>query len=217
MGRLDHPVIKMPLALFPMRLQYQPAKLAAMEGAWETKQGAPLVLFGIPNAAERRNDFAIEIPYAASIIVTHSMDGEIKGLNAFDVHPPVKPLFFGFRLMVGLGMLMLVVSWFGAYLLLRKQQLSRPYLYVLVAMTFSGTIATIAGWYVTEIGRQPWLVQGVLMTQDALGTVSGGMVFSTLIVYLGIYAFLTVAYIATLFYLAKNAADKEVAAMAPAT
>ena len=83
-------------------------------------------------------------------------------------------------------------------------------------MAFSGWVATLAGWYVTEIGRQPWLVQGVLTTQEALGSVSGGMVFSTLLVYLGVYAFLTVAYIATLFHLAKNAADKEVAAVAPA-
>lgn len=185
--------------------KYQPAKLAAMEGAWETKKGAPLVLFGIPNEEERRNDFAIEIPYLASIIVTHHIDGEIKGLNDFEVHPPVKPIFFGFRLMIGIGMLMLAVSWLGTYFIIRKQEFPKLYLYGLVGMTLAGCVATIAGWYVTEIGRQPWLVQGVLSTKDALGPVTGGMVLSTLIVYLSVYAFLTVAYITTIFYMAAKA------------
>lgn len=187
--------------------EYQPAKLAAMEGAWQTKQGAPLVLFGIPNEEERRNDFSIEIPYLASIIVTHTMDGEISGLNEFEVHPPVAPVFFGFRIMVGIGFLMLAVSWLGSFFIFRKQNLPKYLLYTLVGMTLSGCVATIAGWYVTEIGRQPWLVQGVLSTKDALGPVSGGMVLSTLIVYLSIYAFLTLAYIYSLFYLARKAGD----------
>ncbi|MPV85688.1 cytochrome ubiquinol oxidase subunit I [Ostreibacterium oceani] len=187
--------------------QYQPAKLAAMEAVWETERSVPFVLFAIPNEAERRNDFAIEIPYAASLVVTSSLDGEIKGLNEFDVHPPVAPVFFGFRIMVGIGMLMLLVSWIGSYHLTRNKPLKKWFLYILVGMTFAGTIATIAGWYVTEIGRQPWLVEGVLTTADALGPISGGMVFSTLMMYLGVYAFLTVAYIATLFYLAKKAGD----------
>lgn len=187
--------------------EYQPAKLAAMEGAWETKNGAPLVLFGLPNEVERKNDFSIEIPYLASIIVTHKMDGEIKGLNDFEVHPPVAPVFFGFRVMVGIGMLMLAVSWFGSFLFMRGKELPRYYLYGLVGMTFSGCIATIAGWYVTEIGRQPWLVQGVLSTKDALGPISGGMVLSTLLVYLAIYVFLTIAYIYSLFYLARKAGE----------
>ena len=187
--------------------QYQPAKLAAMEGAWETQKGAPLVLFALPNATERKNDFAIEIPYLASLIVTHTFDGEIEGLNAFDVHPPVALVFFGFRIMIGIGMLMLVLSWLGSWYLLRHKALPRYYLYSLVGMTFSGCLATIAGWYVTEIGRQPWLVQGVLLTQDALGTVSGGMVLSTLLVYLIVYAFLTFAYAYSVFYLARKAGD----------
>lgn len=187
--------------------EYQPAKLAAMEGAWETQKGAPLVLFALPNKEERRNDFAIEIPHLASLIVTHKMDGEIKGLNEFDVHPPVAPVFFGFRIMVGIGMLMLAVSWAGSFLLLRGKELPHVYLYTLVGMTLAGCVATIAGWYVTEIGRQPWLVEGVLSTKDALGPVSGGMVLSTLLVYLAIYAFLTLAYIYSLFYLARRAGD----------
>ncbi len=185
--------------------EYQPAKLAAMEGAWETQKGAPLVLFGIPNEEEKRNDFAIEIPYLASLIVTHKMDGEIRGLEEFELHPPVAPIFFGFRIMVGIGMLMLLVSWAGSFYIFRKKELPRYLLYTLVGMTLSGCVATIAGWYVTEIGRQPWLVQGVLSTKEALGPVSGGMVLSTLIVYLAIYAFVTIAYIYTLFYMARKA------------
>lgn len=187
--------------------EYQPAKLAAMEGAWETKQGAPLVLFGLPDEEARTNHFSIEIPYLASLIVTHKIDGEIKGLNDFEKTPPVAPVFFAFRIMVGIGMLMLLMAFVGSYFVLRNRELPKYYSYGLVAMTFSGCIATIAGWYVTEIGRQPWLVQGVMTTQEALGPISGGMVLSTLIVYLAVYAFLTVAYIMTLFYMARRAGD----------
>ncbi len=186
---------------------HQPAKIAAMEAAWETTKGAPLVLFGLPNKETRSNDYAIEIPYLASLIVTHKVDGEIKGLNEFEHIPPVTPIFFSFRIMVGIGMLMLAVSWLGSYFILRKKEFPKLYLYALIAMTFSGCFATIAGWYVTEIGRQPWLVQDVLLTKDALGPVTGGMVFSTLMMYLSVYAFLTISYVTTLFYLAKKAGD----------
>lgn len=187
--------------------EYEPAKLAAMEGAWETRSPAPVVLFGIPNEETRTNDYSVEIPYLGSIIVTHSLDGEVTGLNDLKEHPPVKPLFFGFRLMVGIAMLMLFTSWFGAYFIMFKKHLPRKYLYILVAMTLSGAVATMAGWYVTEIGRQPWLVHGVLRTKDALGPVTGGMVLSTLIVYLVIYVFLSVTYVTTLFYMARKAGD----------
>lgn len=185
--------------------EYQPAKLAAMDGTWKTQKGAPLVLFGIPNEEKQRNDLAINIPYLSSLIITHEMNGEIKGLEEFDEHPPVAPLFFGFRLMVGIGLIMLLVSWVGSFYLLKRQKLPRYYLYTLVAMMLSGCLATISGWYVTEIGRQPWLVQGILTTKEALGPVSSGMVLSTLIIYLSIYAFLTIGYILTLFYMARRA------------
>ena len=185
--------------------QYQPEKLAAIEGIWETTKGAPLVLFAWPNEQERKNELAIEIPYLASLVVTHKLDGEIKGLNEFASHPPVKWVFFSFRIMVAIGMLMLVLAWLGCYFILKKKAFPELYSRTLVGMTFSGCIATIAGWYVTEIGRQPWLVQGILSTEQALGPVTGGMVFSTLIAYLGIYIFLAIGYITTLFYMAKKA------------
>ena len=100
--------------------EYQPAKLAAMEGAWETKEGAPLVLFGLPNEQTSQNDYEIAIPNLASLIVTHKWDGKIRGLEEFEVHPPVAPVFWGFRIMVGIGLLMLAVSWFGSFKLLRS-------------------------------------------------------------------------------------------------
>ncbi|MEZ8937834.1 cytochrome ubiquinol oxidase subunit I [Vibrio alginolyticus] len=186
-------------------LEHQPAKIAAMEGVWETEQGAPLLLFAMPNKETRSNDFEVGIPKLASLILTHDLDGEIQGLNEFAPdHPPVKPLFFGFRVMVGVGVLMLLVSWYGAVKLARKKALPKPYLYTVLAMTFSGWIATLAGWYVTEIGRQPWLVSGVLRTSEAVTTVASSSVMTSLIMYLAIYAALLVAYIHTLFYLARK-------------
>ncbi|EME9801444.1 cytochrome ubiquinol oxidase subunit I [Vibrio alginolyticus] len=186
-------------------LEHQPAKIAAMEGVWETEQGAPLLLFAMPNEETRSNDFEVGIPKLASLILTHDLDGEIQGLNEFAPdHPPVKPLFFGFRVMVGVGVLMLLVSWYGAVKLARKKTLPKPYLYTVLTMTFSGWIATLAGWYVTEIGRQPWLVSGVLRTSEAVTTVASSSVMTSLIMYLAIYAALLVAYIHTLFYLARK-------------
>lgn len=186
-------------------LKHQPAKIAAMEGVWDTEQGAPLLLFAWPDEVTRSNHFELGIPKLASLILTHDLDGEIVGLNQFAPdHPPVKPLFFGFRIMVGIGVLMLLVSWFGAWRLIRKKTLPKFYLYTVVAMTFSGWVATLAGWYVTEIGRQPWLVSGVLRTSDAVTTIGSGSVVLSLAMYLTIYAVLLVAYIHTLFYLARQ-------------
>ena len=187
-------------------LEYQPAKVAAMEGLWQTEKGAPLVLFGIPDEEAKTNHFALEIPYLASLILTHHHDGELKGINEFEgEHPPVAPVFFAFRIMVGVGILMLLVSWLGAAQLWRKGEVKRWLAYALVAMTFCGWVATVAGWYVTEVGRQPWLVHGVLTTEAALGEVKGGMVMTTLIAYLVTYAVLLFAYITTIIYIARKA------------
>jgi cytochrome d ubiquinol oxidase subunit I len=186
-------------------LEHQPAKIAAMEGVWETEHGAPLRLIAWPDEAARTNRFELSIPKGASLILTHSLDGEIKGLNEFQDHPPVAPLFWGFRVMVGTGVLMLAVAWLGAWQLRRGGAL-RPWLQrVLIAMTFSGWVATIAGWYVTEIGRQPWLVTGVLRTADAASTVPGPMIGLSLSVYLTVYVVLLVAYVTVLFHMARKA------------
>ncbi len=189
-------------------LHHQPAKIAAMEGIWKTEKGAPAVLFGLPNATTQSNDFEIAIPKLASIYLTHKVDGEILGIDAFpDRHPPVAPLFFAFRIMVGVGLLMLAVSWLGAWQL-RRQGAPSPWLArVLVAMTFSGWIALVAGWYVTEIGRQPWLVYGVLTTAQAASKVPAMMIGSTLAMYLSLYVLLIVAYISVVFHLARKAGN----------
>lgn len=186
-------------------LKYQPAKIAAIEAVWHTEKGAPLVIFGLPDAEAKTNHAQIAVPKLASLILTHELDGEIKGLNEFDDHPPVAPLFFGFRLMVGVGMLMLVVSWLACWLIWRKQSLPRWLLKVMVAMTFSGWVATLAGWYVTEIGRQPWLVTGILKTADAVTSTPAANVGISLTIYLGLYAVLLLAYIHTLMTMAKQA------------
>lgn len=189
-------------------LEHQPQKVAAMEANWDTQGNVPLVLFALPDEEERTNHFAIEIPNLASLILTHHADGEVPGLNDFiGEHPPVAPVFFAFRIMVGLGVLMLLVSWVTAALFLMKKELPVKVQYALIAMTFSGWIATIAGWYVTEIGRQPYLVQGVLLTKDAVADLPGSMVGLTLTAYLIVYAILLTAFIATVFHLARKAGE----------
>lgn len=189
-------------------LEHQPQKVAAMEANWETQGNVPLVLFAIPDEEERTNHFTVEVPNLASLILTHHADGEVPGLNDFiGEHPPVAPLFYGFRIMVGMGMLMLLVSWVTAVLFLMKKEIPPKLQYVLVAMTFSGWIATIAGWYVTEIGRQPYLVQGILLTKDAVADLPGSMVGLTLTAYLIVYAVLLTAFIATVFHLARKAGE----------
>ena len=188
----------------------QPAKLAAMEGIWETQRGAPAVLFGIPDEKARENKFEVSIPKLASLYLTHDLDGEVKGLNDFiGNHPPVAPVFWGFRVMVGTGLLMLAVGWLALWQQRRGGQI-KPWLgKLLVGMTFSGWVATLAGWYVTEIGRQPWLVQGVLTTRQAAASIATPLLASTLTMYLIIYALLLTAYISVLFYLARKAGEPE--------
>ncbi|QZA79725.1 cytochrome ubiquinol oxidase subunit I [Deefgea piscis] len=186
-------------------LKHQPAKIAAIEGIWHTERGAPLTLFALPNAATQSNDYAIAIPKLASLILTHDLNGELQGISEFADHPPVAKVFWSFRVMVGVGMLMLLVSWLAAWQLRGGKTLSPMVCKLLIGMTFSGWVATVAGWYVTEIGRQPWLVYGVLKTSDAASNVGGGMILSTLIMYLTLYAFLLVSYISVVFYLAKKA------------
>lgn len=190
-------------------LEHQPAKIAAMEGIWETQEGAPLLLFAIPDEEQRTNHLEIAIPYGASLILTHEVNGQLQGLNDFaGDHPPVKPLFFGFRVMVGIGVLMLIVSWWAAWSLRSSgSNPARLLMQVLVGMTFSGWVATLAGWYVTEIGRQPWLVAGVLTTSDAASSVGSGMIAATVALYMATYVVLLLSYVSVVFYLAAKAAS----------
>lgn len=187
-------------------LEHQPAKIAAMEANWKTGPNIPLVLFAWPDEAAKENHFEIAIPNGASLILKHHADGVVPGLDQFEGnHPPVLPLFWGFRIMVGIGVLMLVLSWSAAFFLYRRNRLPQLLAYALVPMALSGWVATLSGWYVTEIGRQPWLVTGVLKTADAVGTVTGGQVAFTLVLYLALYAVLLVTYLGVLVHLALKA------------
>src|SRR5262245_34067751 len=142
-----------------------------MEAVWDMERGALLLLFAWSNEKEHRNDLAIGISRAASLILCHDRDGEVRGLNDFpNVTPSVKPAFLGFRIMVGMGVLMLVSAWLGWWASRRRgwspPALPRPLLWLLTGMTFSGWLATLAGWYVTEIGRQPFIVYGLVRTAE---------------------------------------------------
>jgi len=190
-------------------LAHQPQKIAAMEGIWHTERGAPLLLFAWPDAATQTNRFEVGIPNLAALILTHDAQGELRGISDFPgAHPPVAPLFFGFRVMVGVGVLMLLSSWLGWWALRRANwqatALPRPVLWLLVGMTFSGWVATVAGWYVTEIGRQPYIVYGLIKTAEIASTTPASSIAITLTAYLTVYAALIVAYIGVLRYLAEH-------------
>ncbi len=193
-------------------LQYQPQKIAAMEGVWATERGAPLLLFAVPDETTRSNHFEIGVPKMAALILKHDANAEIRGLNDFpNAHPPVKPVFYGFRIMVGTGMLMLAFSWYGLWLYRRRgwaaDRLPRPLLWGLAGMSFSGWIATVAGWYVTEIGRQPYIVFGLLRVDEVASTVPSPMIALTLALYVTVYLALILAYIGVVRYMAEKPVD----------
>jgi len=194
-------------------VKHQPAKIAAIEGLWHTERGAPLVLFAIPNSEKRRNDYVVEVPKLASLILTHELDGEVKGLNEFaGVHPKVGPVFWSFRVMVGVGGLMLVLSWLACWQLRRRGTLNVWMARALVVMTFSGWVATVAGWWVAEIGRQPYLVYGVLTTASAAADIPAPLLITSLAMYITLYVLLIMAYMSVVFYLARNARVAEIGA-----
>jgi cytochrome d ubiquinol oxidase subunit I len=190
-------------------LEHQPQKIAAMEALWHTERGAPLVLFGWPDEAAGVNRFAIQIPHGAALILTHHADGELRGLSEFaDVHPPVAPLFFSFRIMVGMGLTMLAVSWYSLWRFGRAkwqiERVPRTLLRVIRIMTFSGWVATLAGWYVTEIGRQPFIIFGLLRTSEVASSTAASHIALTLSGYLLLYVALISAYIAVLAYMSEK-------------
>jgi cytochrome d ubiquinol oxidase subunit I len=191
-------------------LEHQPAKIAAIEALWKTERGAPLVLFAVPNEATQRNDFAIEIPKGASLILRHDANAELKGIDAFAPDaPPVAPVFFAFRTMVGIGVCMLALAWYGLWTTRGDRVAPRRLLWVFAGFTFSGWIAVLAGWLVTEIGRQPWLVTGVLRTADAAGAASGAQLGASFTGYLLTYALMLIAYMVVLTHMAGTGSAKE--------
>ncbi|CAG2132987.1 cytochrome ubiquinol oxidase subunit I [Cupriavidus numazuensis] len=176
-------------------LEYQPAKIAALEGHWNTaakddKNGFPLIVFGIPDMEREETRYAIEIPRLGSVILTHSLDGQIRGLKDFPKadRPNATVLFFTFRTMVGLGVLMILYGLLG-WLLRRNGAVyrSRAFLRFAVAMGPAGLIALLAGWMTTEIGRQPWVVYGLMRTHDAVSAHAAGPVALTLALFVIVY------------------------------
>jgi len=173
-------------------LKHQPAKVAAMEGIWETEQGAPLKLFGWPDQEEEKTKYAIEIPKLSSLILTHDLNGEVKGLKEWpkDERPSVAWVFWSFRVMVGIGVLMIFTGVTAAILYLRKQLFNKRWFQLwCMAMTPSGFVAVLAGWFVTEIGRQPYIVYGVMRTAETVSPVMGSQVALSLLAFIFSYVF----------------------------
>lgn len=171
--------------------EYQPLKVAAMEGLWETTKGAPLVLFAIPNLAQEKNDYVIEIPKVSSLILTHSWDGEVKGLKEWkkEDRPNVPIIFYTFRVMVGLGFIYVIITLIGALMVWKKRLITTHwFLRILLLLSPTGFIATIAGWYVAEFGRQPWVVYNFLRTADAASLIPAANVLVSLISFVIIYS-----------------------------
>jgi cytochrome d ubiquinol oxidase subunit I len=170
--------------------KYQPVKLAAMEAHWDGSKPAELVLFAWPDAKAETNHFEVGIPHLGSLIITHNPDGLFKGLKDFkpDERPALLPIFFAFRAMVGIGLLLIAIGLTGAYLWWRGKLFEATW--YLKPLTYAwplGFIAIISGWWVTETGRQPYLVYGILKTVDAVSPVSFGAVLTTLILFVLIY------------------------------
>jgi cytochrome d ubiquinol oxidase subunit I len=151
-------------------LQYQPAKIAALEGDWHAQPGQPLILFGLPDMKTERTDYEIAIPHLGALVLTHTWDGSIRGLADFppDQRPYSPIVFFAFRIMAGLAFLMLLVGWVSLWLRWKRRLYeTRPLMRVMVAMAPAGFIALLCGWVVTEVGRQPFTVYGLLRTADS--------------------------------------------------
>ena len=182
-------------------LKYQPAKIAALEGDFETRSRAPLILFGLPNMKAERTDYAIEIPWLGSLILTHSLDGEIRGLKAWPAKDrPYSPLvFWSFRTMVGLGFAMLGIGLWSLYLRWRGRLFKSRWLHrAALAMGPSGFVAVLAGWITTEAGRQPYTIYGLLRTVDSASPIAAPAVAASLVAFVVVYF---VAFAAGLFFI----------------
>jgi cytochrome d ubiquinol oxidase subunit I len=172
-------------------VEHQPAKIAAMEGLWTTTARAPAVLFAIPDETAEQNRFEIAIPVLASIYLTHDPDGVVRGLRDWPPadRPPVAVVFFAFRAMVGVGLLLLAIVALGGWLRWRGRLFTTPWFLALCQYAAPlGFVAVIAGWVTTEAGRQPWVVYGLMRTRDAVSpTLTGGDVAISLAVYVIVY------------------------------
>ncbi len=171
--------------------EHQPAKIAAMEGHYESHEGgAPLILFGIPDDEAETTRFALEIPYLGSFILTHSLTGDVPGLKSFPVgeRPSAEIVFWSFRIMVGLGFAMLGLGIWAAVLRFRGRLFESAWLFrVAAVMGPMGFVAVLAGWITTEVGRQPWTVYGLLTTADSVAPIETAAVASSLIAFILVY------------------------------
>lgn len=177
--------------------KYQPIKLAAIEARWDTASRVPLTLIAWPNEQQQRNDYALDVPVLGSIVLTHSLDGTVQGLKSVPAadRPPVVPVFFAFRIMVGCGLALLALAFTGLLLRWRGRLYdTRWYQYACMAGVPLGFIATLAGWTITEVGRQPWVVYGHLRTADAVSPLATGSVASSLGVALILYNLLLLGF-----------------------
>jgi cytochrome d ubiquinol oxidase subunit I len=173
-------------------LRHQPAKIAAVEGHWQDAPGRsmPLILFGVPDMKAEQTRYAVELPYLGSLVLTHDLHGRIPGLKQFapEDRPNSTIIFFTFRLMVGLGLLMLLLGLWALWLRIRERLFdTRLFLRFAVLMGPAGLIAVLAGWMTTEIGRQPWVVYGVMRTRDAVSNHSALEMSVTLAVFVVMY------------------------------
>ncbi|ESQ88206.1 cytochrome D ubiquinol oxidase subunit I [Asticcacaulis sp. AC460] len=171
-------------------LEHQPAKIAAMEGHYETHKGAPLILFGVPDDAAEKTRYAVEVPKLGSLILAHDPDAEIKGLKAWPKadRPKSAIVFWAFRIMVGLGLLMLCVGMWSLWARWRKTLFTDRWLQrAAVAVAPSGFIAVLAGWVTTENGRQPWTVYGLMRTSDSLSNIDAPAVGASLVAFIVVY------------------------------
>ncbi len=184
--------------------EHQPTKVAAMEGHWETEKGAALYLFAIPDSVAETNHLAVGIPNLASYILTHDWDGEVPGLTevSADERPPVGIVFWSFRIMVGIGLLMVLVVLWGLWLRWRGRLFdSRPFLATLQLMIPLPFVAVLTGWFVTEIGRAPWLLYGkISQAEGVTPALTGGMALTSLIGYILVYA---IIFTAGLYYVTR--------------
>lgn len=170
--------------------EHQPAKVAAMEGHFHTQRGAPLILFGLPNMEEGETEYEIGIPRLGSLILQHDWDGEVTGLDAFprEDWPNVPIVFWAFRIMVGIGMLMILYGFTGAVLAWRKKLYEQPLYFCWgVLMGPLGFVAVLSGWFVTEVGRQPYLVYGLVRTADVISPIGAPGVAGSLLAFVVIY------------------------------
>jgi cytochrome bd ubiquinol oxidase subunit I len=198
---------------------YQPAKLAAIEARWETTAPVPLTLFAIPDQQGERNLYAIDIPYLGSLILTHSLNGGIKGLKQWppDERPPVWPVFFAFRVMVGIGLVMLVVVSLGWFLRIRGQLFETVWFPRLCQWTAPlGFVAVLAGWITTEVGRQPWTVYGLMRTAQFVSpSLTGLNVLLSLLAYVGVYILMFPAGLAVMARLVRQGPTEDVETRIP--